>query len=333
MYIKRYLRITVPFAAGVLFTLTFFYSLSDGPLWHMIISLTTTNFCEKWWWTSLLYVSTYVNPGQLCFGHSWFLVIDMQLYLLSPLVLYPMWRYRKHTKILISVLFLIASVSVIYVFTMYIIYGFRISMLSELAAVKEALLYYQTHARIDSWIMGILVGYILHKIEGKSVKLSRNTVIIGWTSTVLTMITVIFGQYPLHQLDYENNPVIADAIYDAFKRIPWCLAVGWIIIACHLAYGGIVTRFLSLSIWLPISKLSYCIYLIHLPVQLVFLSSIRAPQYFTDYRAIHKFLGDFGITFLIAFAWALVFEYPVLRIIHLFLESRRMKLKNRTESL
>lgn len=80
------------------------------------------------------------------------------------------------------------------------------------------------------------------------------------------------------------------------------------------------SSYLALPLWMPISKLSYCIYLLHLPLQLIYLSSIRTPQYFTNYRAILKFFGDFSIAFLFAFLWALAFEYPVLNLIAIHLQ-------------
>ena len=127
---------------------------------------------------------------------------------------------------------------------------------------------------------------------------------------------------------YKENSIHADASYSAFRRISWCLSVSWIIIACHQNRGGIVKKFLSFSIWLPISKLSYCIYLLHLPIQLVLLSSLRQPQHFTDVRGVHKFFGDFGIIFAVAFVFALMFEYPTLRLMKVFLDSRNVVKQN-----
>jgi len=28
-------------------------------------------------------------------GHAWYLACDMQFYILSPLLIYPIWRWRK----------------------------------------------------------------------------------------------------------------------------------------------------------------------------------------------------------------------------------------------
>lgn len=277
----------------------------------------------------MLYVGNYVNPGMLCFGHSWYLMVDMQLYFLSPLILYPMWKYQKRIWIWVVTIFIIASVSVAYVFAIMMIFGFRVSQVHELAYVKSALTYYVTHARLDSWSMGILTGFVLYKIEGKTIKLSKYLLAIGWTLSITLVLTVIFSQYPLHQENFEENPLIADASFDAFSRVAWCLSVGWIIIACQLGYGGIIKRFLSLSIWLPISKLSFGIYLTHVLIQLIDRASMRTLPYFTNFVAIYKFFGDFSMAFVFAFLLALMFEYPTLRILKFFMDKRRLNQEQR----
>jgi peptidoglycan/LPS O-acetylase OafA/YrhL len=250
-------------------------------------------------------------------------MVDMQLYFASPIILYPLWRFRKQTSIMITTIFLIASSSVIFVFIIFILKDFRVSILSENNFLKEKMVYTVTHGRIDSWMMGILIGFIMHKVEGKIIKIPKALLVIGWTLSITALFGVIFGQFPLQQENFMEHSQIADAIYDALKRILWCLALGWIILASHLSYGGIVKRFLSLSIFLPISKLSFCIYLIHLPIQLIFLASIRSPQFFSNFRAIYKFFGDFGVSFFVAFAWALMFEFPTLNIIGVLLKVRK----------
>lgn len=320
--VKRYARITVPFAAGVLLTVTFFYNLSNGPLWTLITKSTAIDLCEEFWWTSLLYVGNYVNPGKLCFGHSWYLMVDMQLYFLSPILLYPLWRLRKRISLVIIIIFAVASSSVIFVFVIFMLKGFCVSFLSELGAVKDSTVYTVTHGRIDSWMMGIFTGYVMYTIQGKVIKIRRVFVAFGWFLSISTILTLVFVQYPLQQENFKKNSWIFDATYDSLKRISWCLALSWVILACHLSYGGFVQKFLSLPIWLPISKLSFCIYLVHLPVQLVYLASIRAPQFFSNFHATYKFFGDFGVSFFVAFAWALMFEYPTLNIIAVLTSKR-----------
>ncbi|KAL7035543.1 hypothetical protein ACKWTF_008434 [Chironomus riparius] len=322
LYLKRYIRITVPLAVMIAFTVTFYFHLSDGPLWNMLINKLATDYCEKWWWSTLLYVGNFANPKQLCFGHSWYLLVDMQLYFLSPIILYPLWKFKKHYKVMIPMIFFITSLGMIYVYLVMYLKEFRVALLDKRGTERDAFTYYATPARFDSWMMGIFTGYILYSLDGKVVKFSRQTLVLCWTLCAVGILGVTIGQYPLQQENYMENSIHADATYNAFRRVCWCLSISWIVIACHQNCAGFVKKFLSLSIWLPISKLSYCIYLLHLPIQLVLLSSLRQPQHFTDVRGVHKFFGDFGIIFAVAFVFALMFEYPTLRLMKVFLDSR-----------
>jgi len=195
--------------------------------------------------------------------------------------------------------------------------------MSETGSLKEVLVYTTPIGRLSSWMMGMLVGYLLYLCEGRKIKIGSRLWKLGWILTTGLIATIIFIQYPLRQENFRENPLIADALYEGFQPLSWGLALGWIIIACHLSRDNIVRRFLSLSLWLPISKLSYCIYLLHLPVQAFFLATLRAPVYFTPTLGLYHFYGNFVTAFFLAFVWALMFEYPTLKIIVVILAKRR----------
>lgn len=327
LYLKRYLRITIPLAALVVFTLGLLKNASSGPLWHDIVDR-HVQMCEDWWWTTLLYISNHVNPGAYCVFHSWYLNVDMQLYFLSPLVLYPLWRLRKRTALVVPAILLLASTSVVFIFYCYMKYQFRVSHIAPNNYLKDVIVYSTTYGRIDSWMIGVLIAYVMHRLEGKNVVLSAKIKFFGWALTALVFATAIFGQYPLQQENSTENPLIADAIYESLKGFFWSLALGWTIIACHLSFGGFIKKFFSLPIWLPISKLSFCIYLVHIPVQLLYSASIRHPSYFSHYRTFFLIFGNLGVTFFVAMAWALMFEFPVLSILSVLVTKRRKNKNN-----
>lgn len=99
------------------------------------------------------------------------------------------------------------------------------------------------------------------------------------------MLAIIFGNYPLQQFDHTAS-VWTDAVYTALSRVGWSLALAWIIFVCVHGYGGPVNWLLSLSGWQPLARLSYCIYIVHLPVQLVLAGRLRMPGYFSDMSAV-----------------------------------------------
>ena len=74
-------------------TATWVSLLGNGPMWYH--AGLANEYCQKYWWTGLLYVANYVNPGQQCMMQSWYLMVDMQLHWLSPLLLVPLWKWRR----------------------------------------------------------------------------------------------------------------------------------------------------------------------------------------------------------------------------------------------
>lgn len=57
---------------------------------------------------------------------------------------------------------------------------------------------------------------------------------------------------------------ILDAIFDVvFMVAAWGVALAWVTIACCCGYGGLVNSVLSYRGLLPLSRLTYCAYLVH----------------------------------------------------------------------
>ena len=63
-----------------------------------------------------------------CLGHSWYLSVDMQLFILSPLIIFPLWKWGKHVLWLVAALILS---SVIYVFVVFLVNEFTNKILDE----------------------------------------------------------------------------------------------------------------------------------------------------------------------------------------------------------
>lgn len=81
---------------------------------------------------------------------------------------------------------------------------------------------------------------------------------------------------------------IESAFYESFSRVSWAIALSWIIFACVKGYGGPINWFLSLSFWQPFSRLSYSLYIVHFPIQLLMMAMAKSSVYFTDMNAVRK---------------------------------------------
>jgi hypothetical protein len=98
----------------------------------------------------------------------------MQLFIISPFLLYPIWKWGKKFA-LITVFLIIFSVA--YTFSMVYMNEFRLSLFKEpdvLAWLR--LVYFPTHTRMGPYLIGLLTGYILYSYKGKTVHIPRVTI-------------------------------------------------------------------------------------------------------------------------------------------------------------
>jgi peptidoglycan/LPS O-acetylase OafA/YrhL len=94
----------------VLVSATLLKYLGSGPKWPLV-DQSLQQPCANNWWSALLYVQNNVNVTAMvnmknqvifltlkyfqCVGQSWYLNIDFQLYLISPVLLYALWKYPR----------------------------------------------------------------------------------------------------------------------------------------------------------------------------------------------------------------------------------------------
>lgn len=78
----------------------------------------------------------------------------------------------------------------------------------------------------------------------------------------------------------------------------------------NLYSTGFVHRFLSWKLFLPFSRLSYAVYLLHLHYIFAYLSHLRKPFYYSEYVYFTTYLGTLVIAFMMAFVVSVFVEMP-----------------------
>ncbi|XP_017493627.1 PREDICTED: nose resistant to fluoxetine protein 6-like, partial [Rhagoletis zephyria] len=312
MYIHRYLRLTPVLAVAILFYMSLFNYIGNGPIWK---SFTVANkICDKTWWETLFYVQNYAAAGEMCLGHAWYLAVDMQLFFLSPIFLIVIWKWSKFgiAATITFGLLLVACLFAIVMINQYTIYDIA----RNYGAASEAMpkIYYSTHTRCSAWIVGLIFGYYLHRNNGNVAKLPNWLVAVSWLISLIIVFTIVFAWYPSTLLGTSGPTVLESAFYLAVGRVAWPLALCWMVYACINGYGGPINVFLSWSLWQPISKLSYSMYIWHLIVITINASRIKTNTYFSDYDVILSFWSNFSITLLVSICVYLAVEAPIVDI-------------------
>ncbi|KAH8281084.1 hypothetical protein KR054_010180, partial [Drosophila jambulina] len=320
MYLHRYLRLTPMLAVAIIVHLELLPLMSDGPLYGKWNFDNYDNCKTDWYWT-LLYVQNYVADNE-CLVQAWYLAIDMQLYILGPIFLFAVykWGHRGAAGVLMLLLglagFLIGYMAINK-------YSLLVSSLVSPNAEASLKVSHYTHNRASGWLVGFLFGYFLHTIRGKSIKLSRPAVWVGWITSLALFFTVIFAMYPYGIAKSKTVGVVAEAFYVSLSRIAWPLALSWVVFACMQGYGGLANSFLASPLWQPLSKLSFCVYICHLFIQNLNAGRTRVNTYFSDYDFMLRFWQDFGFSVLLAYVMHILIEAPCGGLESLLLPNRR----------
>ncbi|KAG7306514.1 hypothetical protein JYU34_009154 [Plutella xylostella] len=317
-YLNRYLRMLPILAAAVLLQASWMLRALDGANWQLEGLQVQT--CRRFWWAALLHIQNWYNPQQECLPHTWYLAVDFQLHILSPLVLFWLLAGRRTGWASLAGA-LLASVAgtAIYVF----LSNFDGTMFGDPTFRFFRWYYVNTLTRSPVFIVGMIYGYLMHGFKGKKLQLPKTFVAVCWLASLTLMSCVIYVYLPVSKLNNTNQ--LLNNFSNSFKRTIWSVAVGWLIFACAHGYGGPINWFLSLTVWKFIARISYAMYILHYPMQFLKASTIVAPQHFSVYHLWVNFTYDFSITVLSSTIMCIVIDSPFSTLQRLWLASGSKK--------
>jgi len=142
------------------------------------------------------------------------------------------------------------------------------------------------------YCLGILTGYVLH--VRPQIRLPTHLTWLLWLllpplSIMTLMLTYLWnGAYEDDSL-INPSPTIS-ALYIAIHRIVWTSLIAWLVFSCSTGRAKTLSSFLSHSMFIPISRLSYSIYLVHLPVIMFRALNLRHTIEWTDQNIVSSFV-------------------------------------------
>ncbi|XP_018331971.1 nose resistant to fluoxetine protein 6-like [Agrilus planipennis] len=330
LILQKYLRFTMPIAVLIVIHKLLLERVFEGPLLPCYKNPSLQN-CNENWWSALLHVQNYVNPDNLCFPHTGYLDVHLQLQLTSLVILTATsYGYRRCILIILSLLILVSiSFSFILVWREELrVYGFLLYGITEETNKFFTRFYIKTHLRMSAWIIGMIMGYLLFitKSEKNKIDLNRVMVTVTWFVILTTMVACIFAVQNFVFFD-EKYSKLKHSFLIAFVCPVWCLSLCWVIFACTNGYGGFINTFLSLSIFGVIKKIAFPMYLLHFPQFGITTFRQRQQAIFNVFIMHYLFFGDLIYTILFSITWSLFFDFPINGIFKLALKMNIRKTK------
>ncbi|CAL1277755.1 unnamed protein product [Larinioides sclopetarius] len=314
-YIHRYIRLTPVYMIVLAFFATVSPFLGSGPLWP---DYTFIQACKDSWWWNLLYINNFQNQADECMGWAWYLANDMQFYIISPLFLIALYRWPKIGYSFLGLFLCItftANFAITYEYDLVAGMGNIVEYAQDLQTYLPKLMdffdkiYIKPYTRMGAYLVGLVLAYIVFKRkQNNHEKLSSITLWIGWILASGIALACQFGLY------HQKLSTIETSFYNALSRIGFSLGLAWVIFVCVIGQGDVVNSILSWKALIPLSRLTYCAYLVHPIVQSTYFGSIKSLLEFNHINVIMLYLGTLFISYVAALVTSLLFESPVIRL-------------------
>ncbi|EFO99875.1 hypothetical protein CRE_18777 [Caenorhabditis remanei] len=330
-YIHRYLRLTPPIMLFIGFFTVY------APYIQGVFSASELNgmypqieACKTYWWQNLLYINNFDksdnNQDSTCYGITWYLAVDTQLYLVAPIILVALYfSFAAGTAVIVAGC--VGSIVATYIlFGIYDVPADIIGNGNQNNFFDIA--YSKPWIRCPPYLVGILTGYLLATYGNRKIRLNWALSVGGWIVAFVIAGGCLFSTY-----DYDKGAhwsTFTRATFYNFHRLGWGVFVCWVVGANHMGWGGPINNFMSHPIWQPFGRLSYCAYIVHWMVLFYYLNvggvvvhyssawevvsgTIKIFEKKIEFQFIYIAIPATLLSYVLAFFWSCLFEVPILK--------------------
>ncbi|KAG7202521.1 hypothetical protein KM043_017084 [Ampulex compressa] len=267
--------------------------------------------CEKFWWRNALYLNSLYPRTEMCMLWSWYMANDTQFYVLGIFLLLLSVKYFK--TVAITVLLLVVS-SWFTTFSVAYSNDYVARIQEPFALFDE--LYDKPWLRAGPYFVGTITGYILFKTDCK-LRVPWSAKVMGWCLSGVTMLSVVYGLYP------GNLSVMVSSVYAALGHTAWAMAVSFIVIQCCTGSARMINSLLSLRLMYPLSRLTYCAYLVHPVIMLITCTQMDGPLHLHNGIVLILYFGNLVASYLVAFCISIMLEAPIVNILKIGFMSKK----------
>ncbi|KAJ4446596.1 hypothetical protein ANN_13293, partial [Periplaneta americana] len=300
----RYLRLTPPYLFVLAVTqlnARWFYhnSVFQNPI--MVRDQAT---CPDYWWRNALYINTLFPVKDMCMIWSWYLANDTQFYTLGILLLL---LSAKYFKLAVTSLFTFL-VSSWFTTAVIVLNSHHTPSIEEPLGLFDEL-YDKPWTRLGPYVVGMCVGWLLDKTNC-TIKMHKAVALTGWALSIGMTFILVHGLYG------DLGPIMS-ASYVALSHTAWALAVAWIVIACSTGNGGYVNKLLSCKFLYPLSRISYCAYLVHPLVMISVIMHMDSAVHLGRATMVIVIFGYFMTSYMLSLVVSLGFEAPTIALLNI----------------
>lgn len=310
-FVKRYIRLTPPHAVVIMISILNFNWYEKVSLFYYSEEIHVK--CSTYWWRNLLYINNLFDWNELCLSWSWYLSNDMQFFMFGSFLMLLSSRYFYAAVSLGAVSF-ISSV----IINAYTAYSIDYIPTLDMQYATLTWLYMRPWNRIPPYLIGMAAAHLLTKWNYK-LHLSHKAVALCWILSAFCNLGILYATVN------KYLPLSLSVLYVGLNRTIWTIGISWVVIACCTNHGGVVNKLLSMKMWIPLSRLTYCAYLLN-PFLIISISLYSAYPTVVDVLTTGaSFLGTVVVSYVCAIVLSITTEVPFIRILRLLVNRERRR--------
>ncbi|KAH9421138.1 hypothetical protein DERP_010078 [Dermatophagoides pteronyssinus] len=345
--LSRWLRFTPCYIGYIMFTIILGF-IGNGPLFHEKIIESYLKPCINNLPYHLLYMNNWLDFRQMCGFQTWYLSVDFQLYIISFIVLSLYYYNFTRLAFIITSILILSSYLITMALFIFKLHGipFFISVLYPQLPLGDRgyLLYWTaTYNHFEAYFFGITIGVLVNK----KITLNLSKVSIRKLFLLSLAILMIIPQiFPLFFFDYQQQRPLADllssyswsnALIITISNLLWICSISFMFYLSStypiIINENIFIKTLSSHCFVPLARICFAIYLVHVPLTWFIVHQTRFPQLRNEFGTVSITITSIFTYRLYIILFFCIFECAYIRNICIIVTKRLIELKLRLSKL
>ncbi|KAJ8712635.1 hypothetical protein PYW08_007939 [Mythimna loreyi] len=313
----RIARITPLYLFVLGLATTWWAHAGEGPMWAPMVEADSDR-CRRKWWTQALYVNNFVEPDNKCLIHTWFLAVDMQLYVVCTILTLVLGRWpRTAVKVLGAMVLgsMLVNYAIIYNWQMQPMVQLMIPELMRTQFPGERSfiwLYSAPWDSLPSALIGLLVAFVYHSHQLDDYRPADSRCMrVLYRLSVPCMFAWVLGGFWMKGV----SQAALVSLYAALDRPLFITLTAFAMYGFFNKIDSVWWKLLSWRGWEILGRMSLSAYLIHWLLSLTLLAQRTNANRAAIFDIGGHWLSTIFLTYWAALPLHLLIEVPAMRFL------------------
>ncbi|XP_045503616.1 regulator of hypoxia-inducible factor 1-like [Colias croceus] len=321
--LHRFLRLAPVHLLVVGFAATWWRRAGDGPQWHSIVGA-ESDVCRRKFFSHAFFLHNLVNTDEHCLLQTWFIAVDMQLYIVASVLTLWLMEKKKRAVPLLTALFFgscLMNMCLAYIndwkSLLYIMLPENVRTTFR-GVPSFSRFYVAPWGSLPACFLGLLLAHLHYHMQENGYKLAKSKILYlcSHSAVPLHVACIMAGNYVR-----AHTGRLATALYAAVERPAFALLSAVYVIALVNHVDNIYRRLLSLRLLQALGRLSLAVLMLHWCVNMMLVASRRTLSEVSVGNIASDLISTIWWTYVLALPLTLLVESPIQKTFSAFISS------------